>query len=154
MGRGTREPPPPPDPEAGLWQGRSVARRFVSPDGFTVLVGRTAADNDVLSLKLAAPRDFWFHVAAGSGSHVVVRNPDGVERLPRATERFAAGLAAGYSQARRGGRVAVHCTTCAEVGKPRRAPAGTVTLGRSRTIQVEPVRGGEGATQGVAEEGG
>jgi predicted ribosome quality control (RQC) complex YloA/Tae2 family protein len=144
MTRAQREPPPPPDPDAGRWQGRSVARRFLSPDGFVVLVGRTAADNDILSMRLASPRDFWFHVAAGSGSHVVVRNPDGVERLPRETERFAAGLAAGHSGSRAGGRVAVHVTTCAEIAKPRGLPPGTVILGRHRTIFVDPLRSGQG----------
>jgi hypothetical protein len=128
------------DADAGVWHGRTVARRFVSPDGFTVLVGRTASDNDILSIRLAAPGDFWLHVAAGSGSHVVVRNPESVNRLPRATERFAAGLAAGYSKARRGGNVAVHITTCREVAKPRGSPPGTVTLGHHRTIHVVPFR--------------
>jgi hypothetical protein len=138
--RSQRQPPPPPDPESGLWHGRSVARRFVSPDGMTVLVGRTAVDNDALSLQLGAPRDFWLHVAGGSGSHVVVRNPQGLERLPRDTERFAAALAARYSQARRGGRVAVHLTTCSEVSKPRGSPPGQVNLGRYRTVQAAPLR--------------
>jgi len=50
-------PPEPSDRDAGVWAGRSVARRFVSPDGFVVLVGRTAADNDVLTFKIGAPRD-------------------------------------------------------------------------------------------------
>jgi predicted ribosome quality control (RQC) complex YloA/Tae2 family protein len=117
-----------------------VARRFVSPDGMTVLVGRTAADNDVLSLKLGAPGDFWLHVAGDSGSHVVVRNPDGLDRLPRDTEQFAAALAARYSKAQNGGRVAVHLTTCGEVSKPRRSPAGQVTLGRYRTVHATPYR--------------
>lgn len=135
-----RGPPPPPDPDAGLWQGRSVARRFVSPDGMTVLVGRTAEDNDVLSIKLSSPKDFWFHVAGESGSHVVVRNPEGLDRLPRDTERFAAGLAAGYSKARHGGRVAVHTCRCADVSKPRGLPPGKVVLERFRSLQVEPLR--------------
>jgi predicted ribosome quality control (RQC) complex YloA/Tae2 family protein len=138
-----KAPPPPPDPENGLWQGRSVARRFVSPDGFTVLVGRTAEDNDILSLKLASPRDFWFHVAGESGSHVVVRNSEGLDRLPRDTERFAASLAAGYSKARRGGRVSVHACTCADVRKPRGSPPGQVMLERYKNLQVEPARGEE-----------
>lgn len=133
--------PPPPDPEAGLWRGRSVARRFVSPDGLTVLVGRSAADNDILSIKLASPRDFWFHIASGSGSHVVVRNPDGLDRLPRETRQLAASLAAGFSKARRGGQVAVHMTTCSEVRKPRGLAAGKVTLGRYKTVQAPPYRG-------------
>lgn len=143
MTRNRDRTPPPPDPDAGLWRGKSVARRFVSPDGFTVLVGRTAADNDVLSVKLAAPRDFWFHVAAGAGSHVVVVNPEGVDRLPRETQRFAAALAAGYSKARRGGRVAVHMSRCSEVRKPRGFPPGKVTLGRFQTVQATPWRGDE-----------
>jgi len=139
-------PPGPTDPEQGLWHGRAVAKRFVSPDGMTVLVGRAAADNDVLSLQLGAPRDFWLHVAAESGSHVVVRNPEGLERLPRETERLAAALAARYSKARRGGRVAVHLTTCAEVSKPRGLPPGQVTLGRYRTVHALPFddQGGPG----------
>ena len=129
------------DPENGTWRGRSVARRFVSPDGLTVLVGRTAEDNDVLSLKLGAPRDFWLHVAADSGSHVVVRNPDGLPRLPKDTLRFAAGLAAGYSKLKTGGRVAVHVATCADVSKPRGFPPGKVLLDRYETTHVAPERG-------------
>ena len=135
-----RKAPPPPDPENGLYQGRSVARRFVSPDGMTVLVGRTAEDNDVLTLKLGSPRDFWLHVAAGSGSHVVVRNPDGLDRLPRETEQFAASLAAGYSKAKKGGRVSVHVCRCEDVSKPRGFPPGQVLLGRFRSVQVAPWR--------------
>jgi predicted ribosome quality control (RQC) complex YloA/Tae2 family protein len=139
MARGDRGPPGPTDADAGLWQGRQVARRFVSPDGLVVLVGKSAEDNDVLSLKLASPRDFWLHVASGSGSHVVVRNPEGLERLPRETAQFAAALAARYSKARAGGRVAVHLTICREVGKPRGLPAGKVTIGRFRTVHAAPL---------------
>lgn len=138
---GSRKGPPgPTDPEQGIWQGRPVARRFVSPDGWTVLVGRTAADNDVLSIQLAGPQDFWFHVAGQPGSHVVVRNPEKADRLPRETERFAAGLAAGYSSARRGGRVAVHAARGEDVTKPRGLAAGKVALRRHRTLRVEPLR--------------
>jgi predicted ribosome quality control (RQC) complex YloA/Tae2 family protein len=138
--RPQRIPPPPTDPDAGLYQGRKIARRFVSPDGMTVLVGKSAADNDLLSLRLADPPDFWLHVAGESGSHVVVRNPERLERLPRETQRFAAALAAGHSRARRGGRVAVHVTTCAEVSKRRGAPAGEVLLGRFATVHAVPWR--------------
>lgn len=132
--------PPPPDPDAGMWQGRSIARRLESPDGFVVLVGRTASDNDLLSLKLASPRDFWLHVAGQPGSHVVVRNPDNLSRLPRETLRFAACLAAGYSKAKAGGKVAVHVTRCSEVSKPRGYAAGKVTLARFETVQARPLQ--------------
>jgi predicted ribosome quality control (RQC) complex YloA/Tae2 family protein len=113
-----------------------VARRHVSPDGLVVLVGRTAEDNDVLSLRLAAPDDFWLHVAGTSGSHVVVRNPDRLERMPRETARFAAALAVRHSKARSGGRTAVHVARAGDVGKRRGAPAGEVTLAHFTTVHA------------------
>jgi predicted ribosome quality control (RQC) complex YloA/Tae2 family protein len=123
-----------------MWQGKSVARAAKSPDGMIVLVGRTARDNDVLSIKLASPRDFWFHVAGESGSHVVVRNPDKLDALPRDTKRFAAGLAAGYSKARRGGKVAVHMARAGDVSKPRGLAPGKVHLRRFSTGHASPIR--------------
>jgi len=144
--------PGPTDPDQGIWRGRRVARRHVSPDGLVVLVGRSAEDNDILSLKLAAPRDFWLHVASGPGSHVVVRNPDGLRRLPRDTARFAAGLAAAHSSARDGGRVAVHLAFAAEVSKPRGLPAGKVQIGRWESVTASPLHlpaEGEGTGPGA-----
>ena len=140
MARKPSGPPPPTDPDAGIWQGQSVARVAESPDGMTVLVGRTARDNDLLSIKVAAPRDFWFHVAGESGSHVVVRNPDNLDALPRETKRFAAGLAAGYSKARRGGKVAVHMARAGDVSKPRGLAPGKVHLRRFSTVHASPIR--------------
>jgi len=133
-------PPPPTDRDAGIWRGRKLARRFVSPDGFVVLVGKSAEDNDLLSIHLAEPADFWFHLAGDSGSHVVVRNPDRIDRLPRETERFAARLAAGYSKAKNAGRVAVHACRAEDVSKRRGQPPGEVTLERWRALTVEPLR--------------
>ena len=134
------QPPGETDADAGIHLGRSVARVATSPDGMIVLVGRTASDNDVLSLKLAAPRDFWFHVAGESGSHVVVRNPDKLDALPRETKRFAAALAAGYSKARQGGKTAVHMARAGDVGKSRGMAPGKVTLRRFTTVHAHPTR--------------
>ncbi len=133
-------PPPPSDADAGIWRGRSIARVAESPDGFIVLVGRTARDNDLLSIKLAAPKDFWFHVAGESGSHVVVRNPDKLDVLPKETRIFAAALAAGYSKARRGGNVAVHMAQAGDVTKPRGLAPGKVHLRRYSTVRASPLR--------------
>ena len=130
----------PGDANAGTWRGKSVARRFVSPDGFIVLVGRTAADNDTLSLQLGEPQDFWLHVNSESGSHVVVRNPERLDRLPRDTLRFAAALAAGYSKARNASRTAVHVARCADVSKPRGFAPGKVLLRQYDTVHVAPLR--------------
>ena len=84
-----------------------VARRFTSPDGMEILVGRTARDNDTLTFQIASQRDFWLHVAGCPGSHVIVRNPEGLPSLPRETLRFAAVLAARHSKARAAGQVSL-----------------------------------------------
>lgn len=138
VSRARTDKPAASDAENGVWRGQSVARRFVSPDGFVVLVGRSAADNDILSFKLAAPVDFWFHAAGTSGAHVVVRNPAHLQRLPRETTRFAAALAARHSGARGARRVAVHATQCRELRKPRGLEAGTVRLRRYTTVHAAP----------------
>lgn len=116
-----------------------VAKRFVSPDGLTVLVGRDARSNDILTFKVASQGDFWLHVAGTSGSHVVVRNPDGLESLPRDTLRYAAALAARHSKAKDGGKVAVHVARAKDVTKQRGAPAGQVILKKYKSVKVEPL---------------
>jgi len=113
-------------------------RRFRSSDGFDILVGRNARDNDVLTFKVANQNDIWLHVAATSGSHVVVRNPDNLKRLPKSTLREAAALAVHHSKSRDGGRVDVHYTPRRNVRKRRGAPAGQVQLSRFETVKVSP----------------
>jgi predicted ribosome quality control (RQC) complex YloA/Tae2 family protein len=113
-----------------------VARRFTSPDGMEVLVGRTARDNDVLTFQIASQRDFWLHVAGAPGSHVIVRNPEGLSSLPRETLRFAAELAARHSKARKGGQVSVHLALVKDVSKVKGAPAGQVSLRRYRSLRA------------------
>ncbi len=115
-----------------------VARRFESPDGMVVLVGKSAADNDVLTFKVAAQNDFWMHVAGESGSHVVVRNPENLDTLPRETLRYAASLAARYSKAKNAKKVTVHVSRRKDVQKPRGMPAGKVLLKRFKSVKVEP----------------
>ena len=115
-----------------------VSRRFESPDGMVVLVGKSAADNDVLTFKIAAQKDFWMHVAGESGSHVVVRNPDNLASLPRETLRFAASLAAKYSKAKNAKKVTVHVARRKDVQKKRGMPAGKVILKRYESVRVEP----------------
>jgi predicted ribosome quality control (RQC) complex YloA/Tae2 family protein len=115
-----------------------VAKRFTSPDGMEVLVGRSAADNDVLTFKIGAQGDFWLHVVGESGSHVVVRNPENLDSLPRDTLRFAAALAARHSKAKNAGRVNVHVARVKDVKKERGAPPGQVTLKRYRAVKASP----------------
>lgn len=128
------------DRESGVFGGRIVARVAQSPDGMTVLVGKAAADNDLVTFKLSRPYDFWFHVAGTSGSHVLVLNDQRLGQIPRETKNFAAGLAVGYSKARAGGASMVHWTTCAQIRKPRGAAPGKVELRKFEQTKSQPLR--------------
>jgi predicted ribosome quality control (RQC) complex YloA/Tae2 family protein len=121
--------------------------RSLTIDGFEVLVGRGARENDRLTFGVAEPHDFWLHVAGGTaGSHVVVRNPDGLAELPREVLRRAAQLAAWHSKARvAGGKVEVHVCRAADVSKRRGAPAGEVVLRRWDSVRVYAQVSGDGA---------
>ena len=114
---------------------------YVLPNGWKVLVGRTDADNDRLSLKVARPDDWWFHVRGMPGSHVILRCPPG-EEADRDTLKRAAAIAAYHSKAKAGGIVAVSCTRARYVTKPRGAEVGTVQIRKEIVLKVRPERGG------------
>ncbi len=101
-----------------------------------VLAGKTNVDNDILSLRVAAQNDYWFHVHGMPGSHVVLRVGD--EDPPRDVLQRAAAIAAYHSKAREGGVVPVSCTRARHVTKPRGAKTGTVEIRKETTLKVRP----------------
>jgi len=112
-------------------------RRYVSSDGFEILVGRTARDNDHLTFKVAKPNDLWLHAADYGGSHVVVRNSTRKD-LPHRTIIEAAQLAAHFSQTRKDPKVDVNYTQRKFVSKSKGSAPGLVRLTRFKSITVEP----------------
>jgi predicted ribosome quality control (RQC) complex YloA/Tae2 family protein len=107
-------------------------------DGYQVLVGRGARENDELTFEIAEPHDLWLHVADEvPGSHVVIRNPEqGV--IPQGVIDQAAQIAAWHSKARSAKRVEVHVCRVSNVKKPRGAPAGLVEIGSFDSLRVTP----------------
>lgn len=123
--------------------------RSFEVEGFEVLVGKGDADNDRLTFGVAAPRDVWLHVAGPAGSHVIVRNPDELDEIPRGVLKKAAQLAAWHSKARGSrGKVEVHVCRVADVRKPRGFAPGQVLLRRWDAVRVyarDPRSSGEEA---------
>lgn len=112
-------------------------RRFVSSDGFEIWVGKKATDNDHLTFRVARSLETWLHTADYPGSHVVIRD-SGKKKIPERTLVEAAQLAAFYSNAREHGKVTVRYTQRKFVHKPKKAPAGMVSLSSFKTLIVEP----------------
>ena len=123
------------------------ARRFISSNGFEILVGKKAKDNDFLTFRVAKSLDLWLHAADYPGSHVVVRNATRKD-IPNQTLLEAAQLAAFYSDARDKPKAAVNYTQKKFVNKPRRSAPGLVSLASFKTILVEPKVGIEPVLSG------
>ncbi len=113
---------------------------YTLPGGWQVLVGRTDADNDSLSFRVARPDDWWFHVCGLPGSHVILQGPPGIDP-DRQTLQRAAAIAAYHSKARNAGVVAVSGTRVRDVSKPRGAKAGTVHIRHAKVFKVCPAPG-------------
>ena len=110
--------------------------RTIPFEGFEILVGKGDVQNDRLTFDVAEPDDVWLHAVGVPGSHVVVRNPDGLDEMPDAVIRRAAGLAAWYSKAGRRGKTEVHVCRAADVSKPPHFPPGKVLLRRWWSLKV------------------
>jgi predicted ribosome quality control (RQC) complex YloA/Tae2 family protein len=113
--------------------------RTVEVEGFEVLVGRGARENDALTFGVASARDLWLHAAGYAGSHVIIRMPEHIDNVPRSVIERAAQLAAWHSKAREArGKVEVHLCRVADVRKPRGAPPGQVEIRRWEGVRVYP----------------
>ncbi len=121
-------------------------REFTTSDGMTVIVGRSSAENDEVTFRIAAPHDLWLHAAGRPGAHVVVRNPARKSALPDRSVMEAAAIAAWFSKARDEKQVDVHVAWRRHVRKGRGMSPGKVMLRRFRTVRVAPAlpRGAHG----------
>ena len=109
------------------------------PGDWIVRVGKTDDDNDALSLNLASPKDWWFHVRGMPGSHVVLHHESKKVYDPdKTTLKKTAAIAAYHSKARGGGTVNVAYTRAHNVIKPKRARTGTVHIKKERLIKTRP----------------
>jgi predicted ribosome quality control (RQC) complex YloA/Tae2 family protein len=113
--------------------------RTFERDGFEILVGKGARDNDQLTFRVAEPNDLWLHASGYAGSHVVIRNPDRLDSVPREVVETAAQLAAYHSKAREArGKIDVHLCRASDVRKPRGFPPGKVEIRRWESVKVYP----------------
>lgn len=113
-------------------------RIFRSSAGEKILVGKSAAGNDVLTFKVARTYDLWFHAQQVTGSHVVLVATDKNRQPSRRSITEAAQLAAYYSDMRKSHQVPVIYTECRYVRKAKGGVVGKATYQQVKSIFVEP----------------
>ncbi len=118
-------------------------RIFKLPDGYEVWVGKDSIANDLLSMKYSAQNDLWFHVRGTSGSHTVLKIPEGAKVIPKEYIKTAASIAAYYSKAKSAKIVPVAYTQAKNVQKYKGAESGSVIIKSEKVVKVEPGLPGE-----------
>ena len=114
---------------------------------FTLLVGRTARQNDA-TLRAARGNDYWLHCRDYPGAHVFVRHLR-AKSVPLETLLDAANLALYFSKARSAGQADVYYTQVKYLRRPRsadRAAAGSApgrvipTRARNLLVRLDQAR--------------
>ena len=112
-------------------------RKFISSDGYQILVGRNNKQNDRLTKKIANDGDIWLHTKVIAGSHVIIKRDTEAE-VPEETLEQAAAIAAYFSKARESTNVPIDYTPVENVNKPKGAKPGLVYYDKYQTIYIDP----------------
>jgi predicted ribosome quality control (RQC) complex YloA/Tae2 family protein len=111
-------------------------RTYTSADGISILVGKTAKDNDHLTFKVGKPDDLWLHARGTPGSHVIVRLEKG-QTVPHETLKDAATLTLWFSDLRKSGKGEVIYTLRKFVKKSKGQKPGAVHVTRDKSMWIE-----------------
>ncbi len=114
---------------------RLMPRRYRTAGELEIWVGRSAAGNDHLSVRLARGRDLFFHLDGAPGSHVILCT-GGRTDPPSEAVLDACELAVHFSKAKNASRADVHVVPIANVRKPKGAKPGLVTVHGGKTIHL------------------
>ena len=101
-----------------------------------MLVGRNNTQNDVLTHKIAAPDDIWFHVKNSPGSHVILRASENAGKVTAADVEEAAKTAAKFSSLKDAGFAEVDYTRVKHVKKPHGSKPGKAVYVNYKTVAV------------------
>jgi predicted ribosome quality control (RQC) complex YloA/Tae2 family protein len=123
-------------PKEKQQQHQSPFRQFEF-EGYRIWVGKSAANNDELTMKHAHKNDLWLHAKDVAGSHVVLKWKPGHEFPPKVIEH-AAEIAAYYSKLKGSTLVPVAYTLRKFVRKPKGAEPGAVMVDKEEVMMVEP----------------
>jgi predicted ribosome quality control (RQC) complex YloA/Tae2 family protein len=108
--------------------------------GWEILVGKNAKNNDLLTQRYARKEDLWLHARDVSGSHVVIRRQAG-KKFPNSVIERAAGLAAYYSKRKNDTLCPVIVTPRKFVRKTKDLAEGQVIVDKEDVIMIEPSLG-------------
>jgi predicted ribosome quality control (RQC) complex YloA/Tae2 family protein len=119
-------------------EGSEIPFKQFEVDGWVIWVGKSAKNNDLLTLKYAKKFDLWLHARDVAGSHVIIRNPN-QKVVPKYIVEKAAGLAAYFSKRQSDSLCPVIVTPKKYVRKTKDLLAGQMIVDREdEVVLVKP----------------
>ncbi|QCR21179.1 NFACT RNA binding domain-containing protein [Pontibacter sp. SGAir0037] len=116
---------------------QEIPFRLFETEGFKILVGKSAKNNDELTQRHTFKEDIWLHAKDVSGSHVIIKHQAG-KTVPATVLEKAAQLAAYYSKRKNDSLCPVIYTPKKWVRKPKGAAPGAVIVEREKVLLVKP----------------
>jgi predicted ribosome quality control (RQC) complex YloA/Tae2 family protein len=104
-------------------------------DGWILLVGRTAAENDELLRHHVRGLDMWLHTRDWPGGYVFIKNRAG-KSVPLDILLDAGTLALFYSKGRKNGSGDLYYTQVKHLRRAKNAPKGTVLPSNEKNLSV------------------
>ena len=104
-------------------------------NGWHILVGRTASENDELLRHHVKGQDWWLHTRDWPGGYVFIKNQNG-KSVPLDILLDAGNLALFYSKGRKAGKGDLYYTQVKYLRRAKNAPKGTVLPSNEKNISV------------------
>jgi predicted ribosome quality control (RQC) complex YloA/Tae2 family protein len=120
----------------GITTQKPSITKFLSPDGWTILVGKNNKQNEYLLRHLSSGNDFWLHNLSKPGGHVIIKNHQNLASPPAITLDIAAKLAGYYSKTKNNENTLVIYTLRKYVKKPKNSKLGKVIYTHEKMIPV------------------
>lgn len=107
-----------------------------SVDGWTIIVGRDADENDELLRHNVKGQDMWLHVRDYSGGYVFIKNRPG-KTVPLEILLYAGNLAVFYSKARKNGSADLYYTQVKHLRRAKDGPKGLVLPTNEKNLFIK-----------------
>ena len=105
-------------------------------DGWQIIVGRDASENDELLRHTVKGADMWLHVRDYHGGYVFIKNRPG-KTVPLEILLYAGNLAVYYSKARKNGSADLYYTQVKHLRRAKNAPKGTVLPTNEKNLFIK-----------------
>ncbi len=106
-------------------------------EGWTILVGRSARENDELLRHYVRGNDTWLHTRDYPGGFVFIKGQGVKKTVPKNVLIAAGNLAVFYSKARKAGEADLYTTAVKNLRRAKNATLGTVLPMREKNIFIK-----------------